>query len=287
MAQPDHYVKTDCSTPDHPKVHALAEAMRCHEITALGALQALWCRAMRHCPGGDVTDVSDRTLRVWLFGFKPVSWASLVATGFVDEVNGRRLLHGWEERYASKEAMRRNNAERQRRARDKRVTSRVTGVTSNAAKGEEEGKEEEEGKGKGDDAGNVGNRSGFPTTAPSALPSPLFRIYRGKAARTNALRRSDELRTTLGERLAPYADRVAEVIAARAERAANPESYTTSAVRQSWVREIASAIEAADADERERAERAATAGAPVAPRTGGASALALDELLKLIPGGVS
>ncbi len=51
--------------PDHPKVHRLAEALRVHVTAALGMVTALWARTMRHAPNGDVTDVSETTLRLW------------------------------------------------------------------------------------------------------------------------------------------------------------------------------------------------------------------------------
>ncbi len=156
MAQPDHYVKTDCSTPDHPKIHALATALNCHEVAAVGAAQTLWCRVMRHCPSGDVSAITDRTLKVWLLGFPRASWAAFVAAGLVDIDGERRVMHGWE-RYASKEAMRAANAERMRAARAERqarASERTndaraahvqrTCMKSAGAKEEEEEEEEEE-----------------------------------------------------------------------------------------------------------------------------------------------
>lgn len=158
MAQPDHYVQTDCSSLDHPKVHALAEALRCHEIAAFGAIVALRCRAMRHCPSGDVSAISERTLKLWLLGFPRVSWAAFVAAGVVDQDGERKTMHGWE-RYDDKEARRIANAERAKRWRDERARnahanafanahvthSRTrTERESNGAEGEGEGEKEEE-----------------------------------------------------------------------------------------------------------------------------------------------
>jgi len=118
--------------PDHPKVHRLAEALRVHVTAALGMVTALWARTMRHAPNGDVTDVSETTLRLWCLHPR-ATWAAFVDAGFVDveireDGSQRRVLHGWGERYFDKERRRAANAERQRRWRDKGVTSRVTGT---------------------------------------------------------------------------------------------------------------------------------------------------------------
>lgn len=151
MAQPDHYVQTDCSAVDHPKIHKLAEELRCHEIAAFGAAIALHCRTMRHCPSGDVSTVTERTLKVWLVGFPRVSWAAFVRAGLVDQEGERRVMHGWE-RYADKERKRDLAAKRQQKARasQRDVTpmsqrdSRVTSRQSNAT--EEEGEDDTEGE---------------------------------------------------------------------------------------------------------------------------------------------
>ena len=114
----DHFVQFECSLPDHHKVHDLAARLKCHEITALGAIGALWARAMKFRPDGNLTGITDRTLRLWILGLPRVSMTAFIDAGFVDVTSdGGLRLHEWADRYARKEARRMENAARMRAVR--------------------------------------------------------------------------------------------------------------------------------------------------------------------------
>ena len=162
MAQVDYYWQCDASLPGHPKVVRLSEILGCDVIKGLGIVTAFLCAVRRHAPDGDVSKISNTTIAHWTMSKKGIADA-LIESGWIDQTNEGRCVHGWSHRYAKMDERREKASERMRsnrsRSRNVRVTcashddetTRTVRVTSCARSVEEEEEEEE--------AENINNNS--------------------------------------------------------------------------------------------------------------------------------
>jgi hypothetical protein len=85
-------------TPRHPKMYALAEALKIRLPEAVGILEMLWHHANQHTPRGNIGSIPDRAIAECV-GWKrsPQSLIDgLVASKWIDKNQEHRLiLHDW------------------------------------------------------------------------------------------------------------------------------------------------------------------------------------------------
>lgn len=87
-------------TPEHPKMSALMDALRCSRATAVGLLELLWHFTGRYAPRGDLGRWPDQRIA------EAISWEGepaiiirvLVQTGWLDACRENRLVvHDWKD----------------------------------------------------------------------------------------------------------------------------------------------------------------------------------------------
>ena len=108
--------------PHHPKVRALAKALKCHRHEAIGLLIDLWCWCLRNAEDGDLSGMESSELSAVILQRTRTGRATLKQvlneTGWMD---GDRL-HDWDEYIGEllqiRTRKRANNRERQQRYRD-------------------------------------------------------------------------------------------------------------------------------------------------------------------------
>lgn len=83
--------------PRHPKLARLAAALRCPRHEALGLLCETWLWALTYAPTGDLTDVTTEFLQDAIGTRRPGLLAALTTSGFAESVDGRILLHDWQQ----------------------------------------------------------------------------------------------------------------------------------------------------------------------------------------------
>ncbi len=107
---------------NHPKTKRLARELKISVAAAIGHLHCLWWWATDYAPDGDLTEYEDWEIADAAFyegknteKFKD----ALIFVGFLDNINGRLLLHDWND-YAGKNLQQRQKArEKTQRYRDR------------------------------------------------------------------------------------------------------------------------------------------------------------------------
>lgn len=85
-------------TPDHPKLYALAEALKIRRPVAVGYLELLFHFTAQYCPRGDIGRYDDKRIAAGLdwCGKPALLVDALVATGWLDRDEVVRLVvHDW------------------------------------------------------------------------------------------------------------------------------------------------------------------------------------------------
>lgn len=129
MTQPWFQVFADL--PGHKKIGKLRDALGLkNRYEAVGLLICLWSWAVVHAPSGELEDISAQDLADaagWRKAPKKFRDA-LVASGLVDEADGKLRLHDWDDHQGMfQDALaksRANHAERQRRYRERKKQER-------------------------------------------------------------------------------------------------------------------------------------------------------------------
>ncbi len=82
---------------EHPKTLALADALEIMDCFALGILEAFWHHVGKYHEDGDITSLSPRVLcrSIRYTGDAAHLFAVLKECGFIDEKNGKLLVHDW------------------------------------------------------------------------------------------------------------------------------------------------------------------------------------------------
>lgn len=87
-------------TPDHPKAAALAQALGCHWLTAVGLLEVLWHFTAKYSPRGDIGKWSDEHIAAALKwdGEAAALVRALVSERWLDDhAKYRLVVHDWHE----------------------------------------------------------------------------------------------------------------------------------------------------------------------------------------------
>ena len=107
---------------NHPKTKRLARELRISVAAAIGHLHCLWWWATDYAPDGDLTEYEDWEIAdAALYEGKNTEKFkdALIFAGFLDNINGRLLLHDWND-YAGKNLQQRQKArEKTQRYRDR------------------------------------------------------------------------------------------------------------------------------------------------------------------------
>lgn len=82
---------------EHPKTLALADALEIMDCFALGILEAFWHHVGKYHEDGDITSLSPRVLcrSIRYTGDAAHLFAVLKQCGFIDEKDGKLLVHDW------------------------------------------------------------------------------------------------------------------------------------------------------------------------------------------------
>lgn len=108
---------------NHPKTKRLARELRISVAAAIGHLHCLWWWATDYAPDGDLTEYEDWEIAdAALYEGKNTEKFkdALIFAGFLDNTDGRLLLHDWND-YAGKNVQQRKRAvERMQRSRSKK-----------------------------------------------------------------------------------------------------------------------------------------------------------------------
>jgi hypothetical protein len=93
------WVSIDADLEDHPKLAALVAQRRWSVERGLAFLFRFWRTVRRHAHDGDVTGWTDTYIGRMTNTPRPSGLlADLITCGFVDDADGRRIVHGWMER---------------------------------------------------------------------------------------------------------------------------------------------------------------------------------------------
>jgi DnaD/phage-associated family protein len=121
------YVQVDTTLFDHPKTRKLARLLGVGRVTAVGHLVALWSWAARYAIDGDLSNYRGDPEVIaegaaWdgnaeLFVNALILAGVGTGAGFVDDVDGRLLLHDWDDYYGKLLDRRRADAARKRAQR--------------------------------------------------------------------------------------------------------------------------------------------------------------------------
>lgn len=125
------WFQVDAGLAGHRKIGKLRDALGLKErYEAVGLLVCLWCWAAVHAPSGDLEDISAQDLADacgWRKNPKKLRDA-LVASGLVDEADGKLRLHDWSDHQGmfqdALDRARKKNADRQRAYRERRRQER-------------------------------------------------------------------------------------------------------------------------------------------------------------------
>lgn len=121
------YVQVDIGLIDHPKTRKLARLLGVSRITAVGHLVALWSWAAQYAIDGDLSNYRGEPEGI----SEGAAWEGDAAqfvnalieagvgagAGFLDDVDGRLLLHDWDDYYGKLLDRRRADAARKRAER--------------------------------------------------------------------------------------------------------------------------------------------------------------------------
>jgi hypothetical protein len=119
----------DIDLEDHPKLAALIARRRWSVDKGLAFLFRFWRTVRRHAIDGDITGWSDAYVgRMTNTSRSAGLLADLVLSGFIDECDARRTVHGWMERNG--DFLRRNSTQ------DARAAGGRKGGATRAASGQ-------------------------------------------------------------------------------------------------------------------------------------------------------
>jgi len=94
----DVWVAVRSNLTNHPKLSRLSDLLKTNKIKALGHLVCLWLYAQKYRADGDLTGWDDHLVA------SAAEWkgnasrfvSALLEAGFLDDVEGQRLIHDWE-----------------------------------------------------------------------------------------------------------------------------------------------------------------------------------------------
>jgi hypothetical protein len=123
------YIQVDVTLIDHPKTKKLARLLGVNRMTTVGHLVALWSWAAQYAPDGDLTNYKAEPGSLadgaqWE-GDAALFMSSLIDSkigggcGFLEDVNGRLMLHDWADYFGKLIERREADAQRQREKRER------------------------------------------------------------------------------------------------------------------------------------------------------------------------
>ena len=127
------WIRVDDDVIDHPKTYRLARLLGADRTTAFGLLVAIWGYAARHHVDGDLTDMELAALHARIDWLPEVSAGRphggpqdvrydvrvvLIDAGWADRLDGRIVLHDWDEHQGKLADRRAKDRERKRLQRE-------------------------------------------------------------------------------------------------------------------------------------------------------------------------
>ena len=90
-------VRVKQGTPDHPKTKKLARLLKVERYQAVGILECLWHWTARYAPDGLLSrfEAADWCEGIDWHGEPEALRDALVATGFLDDQEGKLTVHDW------------------------------------------------------------------------------------------------------------------------------------------------------------------------------------------------
>lgn len=115
------WIESHSELRDHPKSKRMKRKLRISEHETVGLLHYFWYWALEFAPDGDITNLSDEDIADGCrFTGEPEEFVSaLIHAGFVDEIDGFRIIHDWFKHAGKLIAWRQKEAERARVNREK------------------------------------------------------------------------------------------------------------------------------------------------------------------------